>query len=69
MRRLPATASVHRRLPQPAEREWVSRTPRVQATQHLVRRNSNRAFAVKVIKPSIKFFALRICERNCFWGQ
>jgi hypothetical protein len=52
-----------------AERERVSRTPGVQATQHLFGGNSDRTFAVKLIKPSIEFFALRISERNCFRGR
>jgi hypothetical protein len=41
----------------------------VQAIQHLVGGDSDRAFAVKLIKPSIEFFALCINERNCFRGQ
>jgi len=41
----------------------------MQAAQYLFGGNSDRTFAVKLIEPSIEFFALRLGERNGFRGR
>ena len=37
----------------------------MQATQYLFHGNPDRAFAINLVEPSIKFFALSIRDRDC----